>query len=512
MSSQYVFIVLLRRPYHSSYIRIERSAACSKHGLAPPELHLPASPCPELLLTNSVPPDVQVNEIHSFIGSAKAKIFILDDQIAQAQRTLVRRRLKSQRAELKGLVKSHCGVVSTIRRLPGEVLGEIFSQYLGARDSRLHMHSPKALSHLVGVCARWRAIALASPLLWRHIRPITRKGKNWNDSEELQQISLQLQRSAPVALSIHLDETAPSRVVDLLLTESRRWQNINLDFYSSYIKNLATSKVEFPALEKVTLDIWGLLPSLHKMALFLKSLPAMVDFKLVVGRAPIPRTLDIIWAQLRTCTLTECCTTDILPILALFSAGTRVCLEEFFEGEEQLTSVHTVVSGLSINCHNQRAIDILLNSLTAPCLKKFRISGCSISIPPITAFFDRSSCALTHLGIVALYDRSADVLTLLSSSHVRDIVDLDVDLQSDCRVLWKLTEMLAARDIMIIPNLRTLALRDCNWINEAVVNMFEIQSNRRPVLRSLWLNSLALLPQDTLQALKSGGLEVVMFE
>ncbi|KAJ7198343.1 hypothetical protein GGX14DRAFT_319316, partial [Mycena pura] len=120
------------------------------------------SPCPELLLTNSVPSDVQLNEIHSFIGSTKAHFSILDDQIAQVQHTL--RRLKSQHAELADLVESHRGVVSAIRRLPRDILGEIFSHYLGARGSRLH--SPKALSHLIGVCARWRAIVLASPLLW----------------------------------------------------------------------------------------------------------------------------------------------------------------------------------------------------------------------------------------------------------------------------------------------------------------------------------------------------------
>ncbi|KAJ7198377.1 hypothetical protein GGX14DRAFT_314032, partial [Mycena pura] len=120
------------------------------------------SPCPELLLTNSVPSDGQLNEVHGFIRSTKGHFSILDDQIAQVQRTLVR--LKSQRAELADLVESHCGVVSAIRRLPRDILGEIFSHYLGTSDSCLH--SPKAPWHLVGVCAGWRAIALASPLLW----------------------------------------------------------------------------------------------------------------------------------------------------------------------------------------------------------------------------------------------------------------------------------------------------------------------------------------------------------
>ncbi|KAJ7195635.1 hypothetical protein GGX14DRAFT_316338, partial [Mycena pura] len=120
------------------------------------------SPCPELLVTNSVPSDVQINEINSFIGSTEAKISIINDQIAQMQRTLDG--LASRRAELQDLVQSHRSVVSTIRRLPTDILGEIFLQYLSA--SRSPVHSPKALSHLVGVCERWCTITLTSPLLW----------------------------------------------------------------------------------------------------------------------------------------------------------------------------------------------------------------------------------------------------------------------------------------------------------------------------------------------------------
>ncbi|KAJ7196761.1 hypothetical protein GGX14DRAFT_326958, partial [Mycena pura] len=117
------------------------------------------SPCPELLVTNSIPSDVQINEIQCFIGSAEAKISIIDDQIAQMQRTLDR--LGSRRVQLQDLVQSHRSVVSTIRRLPTDILGEIFSH-----ASRSPVHSPEALSRLVGVCQRWRTIALASPLLW----------------------------------------------------------------------------------------------------------------------------------------------------------------------------------------------------------------------------------------------------------------------------------------------------------------------------------------------------------
>ncbi|KAJ7196821.1 hypothetical protein GGX14DRAFT_504640, partial [Mycena pura] len=137
-------------------------SACYRHcpvTPVPSEFQLPASPYPKLLVTNSVPSDVQINEIQGFIGSAEAKISIIDDQIAQMQRTLDR--LGSRRVQLQDLVQSHRTVVSAIRRLPTDILGEIFSQYLSARR-----YSFKALSHLVGVCERWRRIALASPLLW----------------------------------------------------------------------------------------------------------------------------------------------------------------------------------------------------------------------------------------------------------------------------------------------------------------------------------------------------------
>ncbi|KAJ7198363.1 hypothetical protein GGX14DRAFT_666728 [Mycena pura] len=499
MSSQYVSIVLMRRLYHSPYLRKTCSATCSRH-CAPLEF-LPASPCPELLLTNSAPSDVQLNEIHSFIGSAKAKISVLGDQIAQAQRTLDR--LDSQRTELEDLVESHCGVVSTIRRLPGDILGEIFSQYLDASDSR--SHSPKALSHLVGVCARWRAIALASPLLWRHIRPITRDVIS-HELSELQEISLQLQRSASVALSIHLDETTSSRVVDLLLTESSRWQNLNLIWNPSY-KHITASKVEFPILEKLILEFN--LP--EDIAFLFESLPAMVDLTINSIQALIPSIPDIIWAQLRICRLTNCCMADFLPVLALFSAGTRVCLEGFFEGEKQLTSVHTLVSDLSLRCNDDEAMYNLLGALTAPCLQRFRIAG-RFSIPPIAAFFDRSSCALTHLGIVcgAYSDHLSGLLTLLRLPHASNIVDLDVrvHLLSDFDT-EKLTDALARG---IVPNLRMLALRHLEGSYGAVANVLEMHANRRPIFQSLWLNRFGRYSQDTLQALKSGGLEVVIFD
>ncbi|KAJ7196790.1 hypothetical protein GGX14DRAFT_306247, partial [Mycena pura] len=123
------------------------------------------SPCPELLITNSVPSDFQANEIHTLILDTDAEISALGDELTRVRRALDR--LELQHAGLSDFVKSHRAVVSIVRRLPTDILGEIFSHYLDASYSYYTPSgSPTRLLHLVGVCDRWRKIALASPLLW----------------------------------------------------------------------------------------------------------------------------------------------------------------------------------------------------------------------------------------------------------------------------------------------------------------------------------------------------------
>ncbi|KAJ7196774.1 hypothetical protein GGX14DRAFT_375738, partial [Mycena pura] len=155
---------------------------------------LPQSPYPDLLRSNSAPTIFEIDEINKLTKSAEAEISDIDDEIARVQCAL--NRLQSQRTKLRDFVKSHHGVVSIVRRLPSEILGEIFSHYSDASA-----HSP---ARLAAVCDRWRAITLASPMLWRHIFPDIR-GELSRDLWEMQRIALQLKRSAPAALSIHLN-------------------------------------------------------------------------------------------------------------------------------------------------------------------------------------------------------------------------------------------------------------------------------------------------------------------
>ncbi|KAJ7196773.1 hypothetical protein GGX14DRAFT_671844 [Mycena pura] len=301
--------------------------------------------------------------------------------------------------------------------------------------------------------------------------------------------------------------------MDLLFSESRRWQTLDLldtRVSNNMKKHLIPSRARFPLLEKLTLVM--IVEPLHKdTALLFESLPALVDLTLQVNVMPIPSTLDFVWAQLRACRLNGCLTTDILRILPHFSAGARICFENCFEriqDAHHLNSVHTVISDLSLHFSTFGAAKLLLGAIIAPCLKKLYISG-TIYIPYISAFYDRSSFTLTHLRL-SRHRGVNDLDDVIRSPLAVDIIDFDYDLECFSRPMSdsdKAASTLASRDIL--PNVRTLVLRNCERLHDATV--LAIHANRRPVLQSLWLQGPTTLSQDTIQALKTGGLEVVMF-
>ncbi|KAJ6530859.1 hypothetical protein DFH09DRAFT_994426, partial [Mycena vulgaris] len=77
--------------------------------------------------------------------------------------------LEDERASLSRYHTQHKAILSPIRRIPSEILAEIFSWTL---PSVLHVRrrralnvadSPWVLTHTSG---RWRAVALSTPLLW----------------------------------------------------------------------------------------------------------------------------------------------------------------------------------------------------------------------------------------------------------------------------------------------------------------------------------------------------------
>ncbi|RDB30922.1 hypothetical protein Hypma_004924 [Hypsizygus marmoreus] len=130
-----------------------------------------------LLSTNDEPPDIEIAEIRKIIAYRQSDLAQLEARIAEVQDMLhslvERRKQKEQRLSL------FRGIVSPIRRLPRDILTEIFlftREWMPPSTAHgeihltpiapLPMRSPHVITH---VCSEWRHVALSTPMLWATI-------------------------------------------------------------------------------------------------------------------------------------------------------------------------------------------------------------------------------------------------------------------------------------------------------------------------------------------------------
>ncbi|RDB30907.1 hypothetical protein Hypma_004915 [Hypsizygus marmoreus] len=130
-----------------------------------------------LLTTNHEPSDMEVPELRKVIAQRELSLRQFDFQIAEARRmlaSLIERRKLEQK-----LLTRYRAVVSPIRRLPHDVLVEIFLQTGSWEPDAFLMHDmeplavgprlDRSLLRITHVCAEWRRVALRTPALWSTI-------------------------------------------------------------------------------------------------------------------------------------------------------------------------------------------------------------------------------------------------------------------------------------------------------------------------------------------------------
>jgi hypothetical protein len=122
-------------------------------------LDVSSAPYPEALFSNIEPPAPQIPILRDALDDTEAKNLAIDEQIE---------RLRAHRTRLHELAAVQKGTLSPARRVPNEVLVDIFLFATQETTSdlgfwRLHPWSPSK------VCRRWRATAVSSPRFWNEI-------------------------------------------------------------------------------------------------------------------------------------------------------------------------------------------------------------------------------------------------------------------------------------------------------------------------------------------------------
>lgn len=208
----------------------------------------------ELLKSNIIPFDTETRPFVKAIDAGAKKLADIDAEISSAHRLLDV--LLQHRGEVQADVQRLKSVIGPVRRLPAEILGDMFLSCLNGciqndvdwetncLDSR-QMAWP--LSH---VCAGWRAAAIAYPPLWSTM-PILVNRRTLDRKGPESMLTCYIQRSVPNLLFISLtgNSCIPDShpILNLLLSCCSRWDRLsfhlpkeqNYSIFSSINRNIS---------------------------------------------------------------------------------------------------------------------------------------------------------------------------------------------------------------------------------------------------------------------------------
>ncbi|KAJ7140940.1 hypothetical protein C8R44DRAFT_604248, partial [Mycena epipterygia] len=108
------------------------------------------------LHTNYVPSEQEIEHIQTDLASRSQELVRIDERI---------RELSAQRDEIQCYIDSHKALISHPRRLPPDIVREIFVACLPT-DRNAVMSAQEAPLILCRICNAWRDIARSTPKLW----------------------------------------------------------------------------------------------------------------------------------------------------------------------------------------------------------------------------------------------------------------------------------------------------------------------------------------------------------
>ncbi|KAK7058036.1 hypothetical protein R3P38DRAFT_2844073 [Favolaschia claudopus] len=230
------------------------------------------SPFSDRLGTNYCATDDEVLEIQQLIAEPTHKLLILEEEITKLEKAI--ENLEKDRKNYNIFVEAHRALISPIRRMPLDVLSEIFLACLPTHRNCV-MSASEAPVILGRICSSWRALSLETPRLWARLHIAAPPwGTQWLDqqtSRRLETMKMWLARSAQCPLSISLHgghfmsppETPPvaesahpqstsTLFVKELIAFAVRWQRVHFVIPSDGIQALAHLKLQdVPLLQEI---------------------------------------------------------------------------------------------------------------------------------------------------------------------------------------------------------------------------------------------------------------------
>jgi hypothetical protein len=204
------------------------------------------TPFSHYLQSNQAPSEDETRKIKALRANPLEEISIIDVEIEQIEGIL--NSLKRKRAHIQKSIDNFNTILAPVRRLSMDVLGVIFSHCFATHRNPF-MSASEAPILLTQICRDWRSIALSIPRFWSRLhiptlrrRPLAeappcvleRERRMEAYTEEVQRW-LRLSTSCPLAITLMADGDSVSHppLLDAIIQSSRRWQQLELCFFSS---------------------------------------------------------------------------------------------------------------------------------------------------------------------------------------------------------------------------------------------------------------------------------------
>ncbi|KAL0957001.1 hypothetical protein HGRIS_003102 [Hohenbuehelia grisea] len=382
-----------------------------------------------VLETTNVPPDEsQARDILTDVQTATKDIAVLDEEIHQA--TLYLERLRISRDGLKQHVQRCRRVLSPIRRLPPELLSEIFI-YCNINEHRVNtdlLDVRKCPWTLGRVCGFWRAVANSTSQLWCEIRVVLGYLPKIPAHDLIELMETIVHRSGEHPLKVTMESCGEGAlfhpVMGVLAAESRRWQV--LDTQSDILPNLAAIAGRVPMLREI---------NFHEMRVTVWRGEQEQLYEDIFSAVPLLRKVDAQYLDLFTARLPFSQLTHLSGQFqsafdayeVLKEATNLVKLSLNFEGDSGVEARQIPhLSSPLITLPHLRELELVvgdsvtfLDHFILPALttlKYWNFSQDAWAVQVLPALFRRSTCPLAWLHINDLVlDDDDDLIQLLDS-------------------------------------------------------------------------------------------------
>jgi len=403
------------------------------------------SPVPLLLRSNDPPTAREILLIHNAINKVEESLQSDMDDLCSTR--------------FHDFINSHKAIFSPWRKLPTELLVEIFLFCVDEYDDSVHDKPPWVLGQ---ICRPWRRVALSTCGLWKKLPSVNLgKSKKSEIKQQLAWISELIQRSGNAPISFSLPETRVPPLNDsalhLLFRHAERWEHVHLTVDEHICEQLSLIKTPFISLRSLRLSIFT--PNQRLVVDVFQSAPKLQRVSLSTGLEP--DLVKIPWQQLTSFTELS---GNLYHLASALTSPSSHRLRElcFYEtqgfgdlGQLELPNLTSLV------VQSKTGLGSFFDVLNAPALQEMVVRlFCTdpLVVQKLIDMLSRCSCVLRRLVLHTNYQGNIPIRGLLTSTP--QLISLDINHPTtDLLNVLIITSTMNPRKWAFLPCLESLTLR-----------------------------------------------------